>query len=375
VLGPYYEEVVIPQFEAAYPHIKVELTLGAWTDVSELYPVWMAGDAMPDVAQAGGTVLGSLIGQGIAAPLDRFMLNWKDKAQFVPPAMMDGEVNGHQYSVPFRIDQRVLAYRRDFFAEAGLDPDQPPTTWDELTIASRRLVQRDSNGVVVRGGFMADPHWHIFTSFLYHAGGDFLTPDLKSAAFNNAAGVEAMEYHLSLVPDRGPAWAGGIETGKTSMQFHSDVAMEWITSGRLSSDELGIAHQPYKVKKTSPVFVNKWFMSTSTRYPEAAWAWIEFVSRADVMVGIARKAGYLAPRLDILTRFEPWTADSRYAVYYEAAMLATPFTAAKHPLFETILNQYIRPAFDATFRMEQSVKALFDDAARQVNALLQTWGK
>src|SRR5690606_35771316 len=47
---------------------------------------------------------------------------------------------GSTYALPLETDVRVLFYNKDLFAEAGLDPEAPPSTWDELAAASDALT-------------------------------------------------------------------------------------------------------------------------------------------------------------------------------------------------------------------------------------------
>ena len=52
-------------------------------------------------------------------------------------------------------------YRKDYFKEAGLDPNSPPETWEELYDYAKKLVVMDDSGNVERGGFdvpISDPN-------------------------------------------------------------------------------------------------------------------------------------------------------------------------------------------------------------------------
>ncbi len=47
--------------------------------------------------------------------------------------------NGQMLSLPFNSSTTVLHYNKDAFKAAGLDPDKPPKTWPELTLAAAKL--------------------------------------------------------------------------------------------------------------------------------------------------------------------------------------------------------------------------------------------
>jgi ABC-type glycerol-3-phosphate transport system substrate-binding protein len=77
------------------------------------------------------------------------------------------------------------------FQAAGLDPDKPPTTWDEFRTYAKELTTSSVAGFAEtstsnQGG------WH-FTNWMYTAGGDMQSADGTKATFNNAKGVSVLQ--------------------------------------------------------------------------------------------------------------------------------------------------------------------------------------
>ncbi len=60
----------------------------------------------------------------------------------------------HVWAMPLSMAVNVLMYRKDLFAEAGLDPDRPPRDWDELLTVARQLTlpSRNQYGLMITGG-------------------------------------------------------------------------------------------------------------------------------------------------------------------------------------------------------------------------------
>src|SRR5690606_25524933 len=121
---------------------------------------------------------------------------------------------------------RQFTYRKDWFAEAGLDPEAPPTTWGELIEYGRRLTSFDASGTMTRQGFNTREHYIDFHPFLTQAGGSWMNEDLTAATFADERGLEAIEfmyelYHVHRIsdPDTRRGGLGGIATGGAAMEY------------------------------------------------------------------------------------------------------------------------------------------------------------
>ncbi|WP_344557685.1 ABC transporter substrate-binding protein [Kitasatospora saccharophila] len=110
------------------------------------------------------------------------------------PSVKDNmTVDGKVYALPINYYTTGLIYNRDLFKQAGLDPDKPPTTWDEVQAAAKKIAAL-GNGISgyedYSGGNTGG--WH-FTSELYSLGGKMVTDDGKKAAFNSAEGKQVLK--------------------------------------------------------------------------------------------------------------------------------------------------------------------------------------
>ena len=65
----------------------------------------------------------------------------QDKQDYVPAAIDYVTWDGKLWGIPYRIETHGVIYNKDHFKEAGLDPDKPPKTWDELTAAAQGAHQ------------------------------------------------------------------------------------------------------------------------------------------------------------------------------------------------------------------------------------------
>lgn len=73
---------------------------------------------------------------------------------FAPRSVSEGSVtiDGLCYALPVRSNSIEYFYNVDHFEEVGLDPNNPPKTWDEMMDAAIKLTKKDSAGNTIRYG-------------------------------------------------------------------------------------------------------------------------------------------------------------------------------------------------------------------------------
>lgn len=121
---------------------------------------------------------------------------WMDTIQtFRDEAAWDGKIHGSWLST----DVRVLAYNKTLFRQAGLDPDAPPTNWDELLADAKQVADPPSSYGFEFPGMKEEHTAHRFFALLYSNGGQILDESMTPATFNSEAGVEALQVLVDLV--------------------------------------------------------------------------------------------------------------------------------------------------------------------------------
>lgn len=117
-------------------------------------------------------------------------------------ALPGGQVDGKQYLMPLQMQGWLLAYNKDDFKAAGLDPDQPPTTWEGLRDAAKKLTVRDASGRITRSGLLlaTDPigREQSFATLIASAGGSLVDTAAHKSTFDSPQGKQALDYYVSL---------------------------------------------------------------------------------------------------------------------------------------------------------------------------------
>lgn len=103
-----------------------------------------------------GSDLGALVQRGALTNLDAYFKKAGITADdFLPGLAASAQVNGHWYAIPGASDPSTgdLLYMPAAAKAAGLDPVNPPKTWDELYTATVKATKFDSAGNIVRAGY------------------------------------------------------------------------------------------------------------------------------------------------------------------------------------------------------------------------------
>jgi multiple sugar transport system substrate-binding protein len=125
------------------------------------------------------------------------------EADYYPFAWAETVYKGGIYALSFDTDTRALWYNKDIMEEAGLDPEAPPTTLDELKAATEALTVRDNNGRITRYGFnpVYDQAWLYTWGFGFE--GEFQDPESLRITFSHPNNIAAMEWLKGFVDEIG----------------------------------------------------------------------------------------------------------------------------------------------------------------------------
>jgi sn-glycerol 3-phosphate transport system substrate-binding protein len=108
-------------------------------------------------------------------------VDWND---FIKPVVGYYTKDGKLYSMPYNSSTPILYYSRDAFRKAGLDPERPPKTWQDVETYARKLI---AAGAAKCGFSTGWPSWTMVENM--HATHDqpFAT---KGNGFGGVEGVE-----------------------------------------------------------------------------------------------------------------------------------------------------------------------------------------
>src|SRR5680860_534763 len=132
---------VVAQCQAELPNITVTETFKPWGDIwTANIAAVAARSGMPDVIVADRLQLPRDAADGIYQSLgDMVEADNIQSSAFWDFTWQQTLYEGESYGLPFETDVRVLFYNKNVLEEAGLDPENPPATWEELWAAADAL--------------------------------------------------------------------------------------------------------------------------------------------------------------------------------------------------------------------------------------------
>lgn len=199
---------LIEMFEAENPNIQVIHNADIpYAEFRDKIAASVPAGVGPDVATLFYGWQSAWINAGYLIPLpeDAFPPSMVDE-QF-SPMVQASFVEGTLYTLPTAVRALALFYNRDLMEAAGLDPNSPPTTLDELRDMAVQCTQRDDDGNLVIEGFVADPssqdhHW--FREVLVRQfGGVPYSDEYSTVLYNDEAGLQAWNYLLAFHTELG----------------------------------------------------------------------------------------------------------------------------------------------------------------------------
>lgn len=152
-------------FEKRHPEIDVKIQIQEWDGIGQKITAALASNDAPDVIEAGNTQVAQFAESGGLLDLsDRTEeLNGED---WLSGLAEPGSYEGKQYGIPYYAANRVVVYRTDLFAEAGVDASAIKTR-EQWIDATAQLNRGGTQGIYLPGQM-----WYALAGFIWDEGGD-----------------------------------------------------------------------------------------------------------------------------------------------------------------------------------------------------------
>jgi len=189
----------------------------------------------------------------VAVPMQDLIDKEKfDISDIEPNIMGYYSIGGRLYSMPFNTSNPMLYYNKDAFKAAGLDPNKPPRTFDEVKDYAAKLTKKGADGKVTQYGYSMAIYGWFFEQILAVSGGLYLDNGngrdalATKATFNSPEGVAILKWWKEMY-DAGILGNYGRQTSETQKAFGAQQTAMMIDSTAILRQRLTAAEGKYEV--------------------------------------------------------------------------------------------------------------------------------
>lgn len=313
-LEPLYKDVAT-QFQATHPNVKFEYLSTTLREFEAKLQTALPACAGPDIFDAGSNLAPILVEGQLIDPNPAAV-----EAQVKSTAYSEYVANyftydGKTYGVPMLEGSMAsLYYNKDLFKAAGLDPENPPKTFDEMMQDAIKLTQYDASGNITvsgmsmrlsgQGSGIDEKFWF----YLHNMGGDIIAPSADGTkwhnGYDNEAGQKALTYYIDSVyknhvtDQKVPSDATAFEAGQAAMLLRESWVIGDIAK---NSPKLnyGVAPMPRDVKFDTMTQPNGVYVAKCSKNPDLAWQYVQLLTnQANTMLQV-KDTGWISPRHDV----------------------------------------------------------------------------
>ena len=330
----------------------------------------------------------TLIDEDAVVPIDTFVKTADDKAwlgSFYKAFLMNGQIGGKTWGVPFQRSTIVMYWNKELFKEAGLDPNKAPASWPELVSMAQKLTKKDASGKVTQYGIQVPssgfPYW-LFQGFTTQNDVILANEAGNQVRYDDPKVIEALQFWVDLSRKHGVHPPGVVEWGTTPKDFmEKKVAMIWTTTGNLTNIrtnakfDFGVAMLPAGKKRGSPTGGGNFFIfkKATPAQQEAAFKFARWLTTPERAAQWGIDTGYVA----VSPAAWETPAMKKYAAEFAPAIVARdqlPHAVAELSTHDNqrvtkALNDGLQAALTGTKTPEQAMK----DAQREAERLLRSF--
>jgi len=381
------------RFNEDHPDIVLLIEPRPPEDYEKLIAAMVAGVA-PDIFEWWGLWFAKLHQKGQlmdVQPLVDATMTEEDIADFVPGEWESFSrlsfIPGKRVAMPRYINWMWLHYNKDALDEAGVSYPDKGWTVDDMADAALRLVKKDADGAITQFG-MNFPAWSMERMF-YHLqrfGGSFVKHDEpKKCLMGMPESQEALEWLRArywddhswaepLLTNR--SWGGDIYTnGYAAMIEDGGPYFNWRRD-TLGIFDIDFMHPPIgPVERTSYMVTDGYGMWSNSKWPDAAWEVMRYLSGPINQEIRMRNVGRMAVRMSVMEKYkeamidiEPAMADMNLDVVREAFEMGYGRDDERF-LCQAEAEEVINPLLEKVFIIGDTPVSVLADACPDVEAV------
>jgi sn-glycerol 3-phosphate transport system substrate-binding protein len=341
------------QFNASQHKIHVTLAQQpSYDDTWTKYVSGLSNGELPNVVQMEDIYTAPTVDSQSTLPVQSCInASHYSTSDYLTRALNYWKINGVEQAMPWAVSTPVLYYNKQAFSKAGLNPDDPPTTFAEMASDAQKLKASGDSGMGLKIWPWLLETWLATANQLVVNNSNGRSGTASKAVYDNQVGQQLFTQLNDIVKSGaaqtnfyvGPTAEDdllGIGNGKYGMAIDTSAALGTILAllkgGQYPNVTLGVAPFPALSSQDkggvapggSSFFIVK--KGATPAQQAASWAYITFMDSTASMATWSVGTGYIPIRkssVQTSTIQQAWQADPEYQVAYKS-LLDGPTTSA-----------------------------------------------
>lgn len=184
----------IADFTKDHPNITINLEMQSWENINSVIKTKIQGNQAPDILSIDA--FSNYVQDNLLYSADQ-ILSPDTIADFQPGFVQNATMNGKQYGFPLIASARALFINDDAFTKAGLDPNNPPKTWDDLKADAQKIKDMNDGTYGYCMPLGNEEAQAELAMWILGNGGGY--GDATTLTINDPKNVEAVTFMQSLI--------------------------------------------------------------------------------------------------------------------------------------------------------------------------------
>ena len=371
-------EQLVDEYNAGQEKVNVDVSFqGVYTEAFEKYlNTLRSGGDLPDIVQLNETMLQQMVDSQSIIPTQACIdADGYDTSDFAGALLDQYRIGDVVVTMPFQLSTPVLYFDGADFEAIGLDPADPPETFDEVLEVSRMLQEA---GVVEAGLAVEVDSW-IIEQWFSMAGSPLVDNDngrsarATAALLDSATATEIYDF-LATMRDEGLITNTGRGTDQAAIGKYLAVALNdaamtigtsanlgeiYLQLGEFPNLDLRVGRLPGPTGGGIAVGGGSLYLTseTSDEVRAGAWDFMKWLNESEQQIAWSKATGYIPPVQSAIS--DPdlealWSERPGYRVAFDQLSTAGPIPGGGGPVIGDFLG--VREA------IEQSLEALYAGA-------------
>lgn len=292
---------IVDDFNASQDKIQVKAVhQGSYTDAGTKMQAALAAGEAPVLAQMEIGMLGIFADADSLVDLQKYVdAEGYDMDDFMPGLLDASYYNDALVALPHSRSVPVLYYNKDKFEEAGLNPEEPPVTWEDLKADAKALTKDGTYG------YSCPLDQWYYTSLVMNAGGTIFNETEDGIGFADESGSKPLYLWKEMIADgtmhvpsgqdynSSEACRNAFAGGTTAMMMQSSAQLKGLE--QTCEFSVGVGQIPQDTTLSYPAGGSNlmMFKGHSEEEERAGWEFLKFMLNTENAIKWANGTGYL----------------------------------------------------------------------------------